>query len=205
MAEHPQLNKVHKIKSRAEAGEVNMTVVDFLKIKAARLTGRIYLLVYKHHEVLLGVVQEGEILVKEPGELTPQYLQEMRMFSPNGELYLWNQNGKINYRLRLDEQGDITNRYDEEHFMWGQITDASGGSEPFCKRVPTPPKTLDYNTVIEPNRGMRLTFPFPITGNECPLKYRVRNYLEFDDDGQIRFYDARMITFLNTHGEELLP
>ncbi|MGD2088561.1 MAG: CRISPR-associated protein Csx19 [Candidatus Aminicenantes bacterium] len=204
MAEHLRLNKVHEIKSTVEAGEVNMTVVEFLKIKAALLTGRIYLLVYKHHEVLIGEVQDGEILVKKPGELTAQYLLEMRMFSPNGELYLWNQNGKINYRLRLDEQGELTNQYDEEHFIWGQKKDASGGSEPFWKRVPTPPKTFD-NTVIEPNRGMCLTFPFPVTGNECPLKYRVRNYLEFDDDGQIRFYDARMITFLNTHGEELLP
>jgi CRISPR-associated protein (TIGR03984 family) len=188
MAEYPQLNKVHQIKSTKEAGEVNMTVLDFLKSTTASLTGRIYLLVYKHHEILLGQVQDGEILVKKPEELTPEYLQEMRMFSPNGELYLWNQNGKINYRLRLDEQGDITNRYDEEHFIWGQKTEKK-----------------DDHTVMEVNRGMRLTLPFPVNNNECPLKYRVRNYLEFDDDGQIRFYDARLITFLNTHGEELLP
>jgi hypothetical protein len=63
MAEYPQLNKVQELKSTAEAGDVNMAVVDFLKSKVASLTGRIYLLVYKHHEVLLGEVQDGEILV----------------------------------------------------------------------------------------------------------------------------------------------
>lgn len=188
MAEKRLLNTVQEIKSTAEAGDVDTAVMDFLKNKAALLAGRIYLLVYKHHEVLIGEVQEGEVLVKKPGELTADYLQELRMFSSNGELYLWNQNGNMSYRLRLDEQGDSTNRYDEEHFIWGKNTDQK-----------------DEHTVIEVNRGMRLTLPFPVYKNECPLKYRVRNYLEMDDEGQIRFYDARLITFLNTHGEELLP
>lgn len=184
MENNQQLNKVAEIYSRSETGDVTQDVGKFLEETSLRLAGKIYLLVHKHHEVLIGEIRDGKIAVKNPDQLTPAFLQEIRMFTRSGELYIWNHGGQLKYRLRLDEQGDITHRYDEDHFMWGQKKD-------------------NDNTVTEPNRGMRLSFPFPFTEGDCPLKYRVRNYLEFDEHGHIKFYDARLITFLNQEGKEM--
>jgi CRISPR-associated protein (TIGR03984 family) len=186
MGNNNQLHKVEEINSRAETGDVKTNVVEFLEEKSAVMTGKIFILAHKHHEVLIEEVRDGKVEIDTPGQLSPDYLQELRMFSLSGELYIWNRNGQLKYRLRIDDRGEITNRYDEEHFMWGLKKD----------------KTFD-NTVIEPNRGMRLTFPFPVYREDCPLKYRVRNYLEFDDHGHLRFYDARLITFLNKDGKEI--
>ncbi len=192
MGNNIRLNKVEAINSRLETGDLKTNVKEFLEENSAKMTGKIFILVHKHHEVLIGEVQDGKIHIAAPEQLNPDYLQEMRMFSPSEELYIWNRHGQLKYRLRFDGQGEETNKYDEEHFMWGQKKDAS-------------PKTSDENTVIEPNRGMRLTFPFPVEEKNCPLKYRVRNYLDFDDNEQIRFYDARLITLLNKDGKEIVP
>jgi len=185
MGNNQQLHKVEEIISWEETGDVTPNLVEFLEETSLRMTGKVFILVHKHHEVLIGEIRDGKIAVKNPEQLTPEYLQEIRMFTRSGELYIWNCGGQLKYRLRLDEQGDRTHRYDEDHFMWGQKKD-------------------NDNTVTEPNRGMRLSFPFPFTEEDCPLKYRVRNYLEFDDHGQLRFYDARLITFLNKEGKEML-
>ena len=188
MGNNRQLNKVEEINSRVETGEVNKNVKEFLEEESAKMTGQIFLLVHKHHEVLIGQIRDGKIAIKAPEQLTPAYLQEIRMFSWSGELYIWNRGGQLEYRLRHDDQGEITHQYDEEHFLWGQ------------KKY----NTFDDNTVIEPNRGMCLTFPFPVAEKDCPLKYRVRNYLHFDDHGHLRFYDARLMTFLNKDGKEMV-
>lgn len=187
MANNKQLNKVESINSRVETGDVKTNVTAYLEETSAKMTGKIFILAHKHHEVLIGEVRDGKVAIESPEQLSSDYLQEMRMFSPSGELYIWNRRGQLKYRLRLDGQGEETNKYDEEHFMWGQKTDEKND-----------------HTVIEPNRGMRLTFPFIVEEKDCPLKYRARNYLDFDEHGHIRFYDARLITFLNKDGKELV-
>ena len=32
------------------------------------------------------------------------------------------------------------------------------------------------------------------------MKYKVRNYFDFDEDGMIKFYDARLVKILNNNG-----
>jgi CRISPR-associated protein (TIGR03984 family) len=188
MVNNEQLNKVKPIKSWVETGNVKTNVMEFLEETSAKMSGSIFILAHKHHEVLIGTVRDQKVDIANPGQLCTDYLQEMRMFSPPGELYIWNHRGQLKYRLRIDEQGEETNKYDEVHFMWGKKMDEKD----------------DHNTIIEPNRGMRLTFPCALAEKDCPLKYHVRNYLDFDDYGHIRFYDARLITFLKEDGKELV-
>lgn len=188
MVEKKELNKVLLLNSMAETGELeeNIEVASFLLEKSQQLGDQIYLIVYKHHEVLIGSIENRTLNLTRPEELTPEYLKELRMFSKDGELYLWNQGGKFKYRLRLDNQGEQSDIYDEEHFMWGtNLLDE------------------DEYTVVEPNRGMRLSFPFFINDKKLPLKYHVRNYLDYDENGQIQFYDARLVNFLDSKGKEL--
>ena len=189
MAEEIKLNKVDSIKSTCENGNVDNFMESFLLEKSKALEENIYLVVYKHHEVSIGEMNGGKLILDRKEELTSDYLKELRMFSPRGELYVWNRGGTFKYRLRIDdvEAGEEKNIYDEAHFMWGAKQDKS-----------------DEFAAIEPNRGMRLKFPFKVEDDILPLKYRVRNYFEYDEEtGLIRFYDARLVKFLDSTGEDL--
>lgn len=189
MAEEIKLNKVDKIKSTSENGIVDKAMESFLLEKAKELGGNIYLVVFKHHEISIGEVKEGKLILDRKDQLNPEYLKELRMFSPIGELYTWNRDGTFRYRLRIDhvETDDEENIYDEAHYMW-------------CSR----PDENDEFAAFEPNRGMRLTFPFKVKDKSLPLKYRVRNYFKYEkDSGLIRFYDARFVRFLDSTGKEL--
>ena len=187
MDQEKRWNKVNRVKTRQENGEMNKNIGDFLIEKSKQIGDKPFLLVYKHHEVLLGQVKENEIQLECKKQLTVEYLKELRMFSETGELYIWNQKGKFNYRLRIDEdESGIDHIYEESHYMWGNEPDEN-----------------NKNTALEPNRGMRLKFPFSLQNKKLPLKYLVRNYFDYDDNGQIRFYDARLVKFLDAAGEEL--
>lgn len=175
------------IKSSAENGSGNTDVCSFIleKIKD-KLNGKIYLLAYKHHEVQIGMIENGQIRIERQQELTRDYLKELRVFSQNGELYIWKQKQELKYRLRLDNAGEATEHiYDEDHFMWGnKIQD-------------------DRRTVYEEHRGMKFKMPFDISDSQLPLKYTARNYYDYDNNGLIRFFDARLVCFLDKNGKEL--
>ena len=187
MDQEKKWNKVNRVNTRQENGEMNKNIGDFLIEKSKQIGDKPFLLVYKHHEVLLGQVKDKSIHLEQEDQLTVEYLKELRMFSKTGELYIWNQKGKFNYRLRIDEdEAGNDHIYEEAHYMWGNEPDDN-----------------DKNTALEPNRGMRLKFPFSLQNKKLPLKYVVRNYLDFDHNGQIQFYDARLVKFLDADGEEL--
>ncbi len=157
-------------------------MVDFLAQKIGNyLQPPIYLLVYKHHEIQFGKIENGHIVLDRLAELTPEYLKELRVFSEQGELHIWKQQQQFKYRLRVDGEGKEVNVYEETHLMWGLEKE-------------------NDTTIFEPNRGMRLTLPFSVNDAKLPLKYTVRNYFEYDDNGLIRFNDARLVTFLDFNG-----
>ena len=163
-----------------------------------RLTGTIWLLVHNHHNVQIGLRQNGKFLSGgKEAELNPDYLKELRVFSENGELYIWKQQGELYYRLRIDngKKGEPVNVYPETHLMWGNKVDEH-----------------DPQRIYEENRGMTFHFPLPIDDQErLPLQYEVYNYYRFDYDektqegtGLIQFYDARLVGFFDNN-DILLP
>lgn len=187
MTDKKQIRKVLTLNSSTETGELqeNQEVETFLLEKSQELGDKVFLLVYKYHQVVIGKINNGSLQIENPDELTIEYLKELRMFSTAGELYLWNQGCKFKYRLRLDNRGDSAEIYDEEHLMWGTgLLD-------------------DKQTVVETSRGPQVRFSFPLDEISTPLKYQVRNYLDYDDNGQIRFYDARLVGFVDANGKEL--
>lgn len=150
----------------------------FILEKTKDLGSLINLLVFKHNEVQIGLILNGAMQIDRPNELTAGLLKELRAFSDAGELYIWNQGGKLKCRLRIDNGEDKELlQYEEEHYMWGT--------------------KVDGVAILEENRGMKYTMPFPPAQVKKPLKYRVRNYYTFDDLGLIRFVDARLVRFIN--------
>ncbi len=174
------------ILSFSEADVVNTELSGFILEIAERLVGKIYLLVYKHHEIQIGIIENREIRIERKEELTRDYLKELRVFSINGEFYIWKQKQELKYRLRIDDEGDKTEKiYEEDHFMWGNSLEN------------------DRNTIYEQNQGMELNLPFEVSCDQLPLKYRVRNYYDYDKNGLIQFKDARLVCFLDKDGEEI--
>lgn len=169
---------------------INQDLGDFLVKKSGKLGGKVFLVVYKHNEVLIGKIDNSGIDLENKKELQIDFLKELRMFSEKGELYIWNQGDQLGYRLRIDQEQDDPaeskiSRYDEAHFMWGK-------------------KVKNGNFIYEKDRGMELKLPFNVTKDDLPLKYLIRNYFEYDEeDGMIRFIDARLVNFLNKQGKEI--
>lgn len=158
----------------------------FILEKAKHLAGITYVLLYKYHEVQIGLIQGGQIVIDRKDELTPENLKELRVFSENGELYIWKQNRELKYRLRIDngKEGKEVNIYPEQHFMWGNKV---------CQQ--------DDKLIYEENRGMQFKFPFPMTEDRLPLQYEVRNYYRYDKNtGLIQFEDARLVKFCDKNG-----
>lgn len=157
------------------------------------LKGTVWLLAYLHHIVRIGLWQDGKLLFDGiETDVDPNHLKEMRVFSENGELYIWKQDTEFRFRLRLDNDsaGKEVHVYQETHYMWGNSSDAQ-----------------KPGWVSEGNRGMAFHFPVPVTQEQLPLRYEVCNYYNFDDEitpdgtGQIQFYDARLLNFLDGAGQ----
>ena len=158
----------------------------FILKMAQPLTGIRYVLLYKYHEVQIGLIEGGQIVIERADELTSKYVKELRVFSENGELYIWKQQQELKYRLRIDngKTGEKVYIYPEQHFMWGDEHDQQ-----------------DPQTVYEKNRGMRLRFPCDVSKKALPLKYEVRNYYKYDKNtGLIQFEDARLVKFCDKNG-----
>lgn len=174
-----------KIPSLSETGTVNTDICGFILEKSAeKLRGKVWLLAYKHHEIQIGMIEDWQIKAERADELTPEYLRELRVFSKNGELYIWKQHQELKYRLRTDGEGQTEKIYEEDHFMWGNAK-------------------KDDHTISEKGRGMEFRFPADIAENRLPLKYKVRNYYDYDENGLIQFRDARLVSFSDKNGEEV--
>lgn len=181
------INSVKIIALEHKDVQAESAIADVLVQKTGDyLKPPIYLLVYKHHEIQIGMIDNGQIVLERQEELTRDYLKELRVFSEQGELHIWKQQGKFKYRLRVEEEkGNIT-VYDETNVMWG-----------------LEPNKADNRVIEEPGRGMSLQLPFSVTKTQLPLKYTVRNYFDYDDNGLIRFNDARLVQFLDYAGQSL--
>ena len=159
-------------------------IVAFLTEQCKQLGNLIYLLVFKHHEVQIGVIQNGQINLERQEELAPDLVKEIRVFSDTGELYIWNQGRSLKCRLRIDGKGkDEYYIYHENHYLWGNKKTGA--------------------TIFEENRGMELKTPFKVAELKSPLQYQVKNYYKFDADGLIQFEDARLVKLLNADGKPL--
>jgi len=153
-----------------------------------KLGGVCLLIVYKYNRVYIASINDSELNFLGDPEFTLEYITEIRMFSSSGELHLWKYGSDFKWRLRIDEEteGD-TNVYEETHIMWG-----------------TEVESEKKNELIEEYRGIKIRFPLDINEEPLPIKYKVRNYYNFDEDGMIKFYDARLVQVLNNKGGVIL-
>lgn len=152
----------------------NLTKKDIIKLINKEFNKDTYG-VYIAADIVDIVALKDKKLILYNNEINYDLLRELRIFDGEKELYIWKCGKSFKYRIRLDieEQGDI-DIIEEYHYIWGT--------------------TYDYKdnwTTITEERGTKLH----IYGQENikgPLRYKVINYLDKNDDGTVKFVDSRI-------------
>jgi len=176
-----EIDPFNEVFLKITTGNLNLddTVVEFIFDASIDLGNRYYFLIFTHAKVIIGLVEEKEIKGETIDSLATDSLIDMRIFSPEGEIYLWKEGNMLKWRKIEDSITDnsnlAVNAYDEIHYIWGTVIE-------------------NRHVLCENSRGIRIKFPVEIT--EMPVKYRVRNYFHFTEDGLIQFDDARLVEFL---------
>jgi CRISPR-associated protein (TIGR03984 family) len=165
------------------ATEMRKLLVDkSAKLLVAPTNTETYVLIHAVHAVRFGL-RTGSGLDESVDEvLDPALLQEVRIFNESGELHLWRTDKGFAWRTLQDgtsvEDSDETHfRSDYTYFLWGNHLGSDG------------------HTLADRDRGMQITLP--IVGEaDTPAHatYTVRNYLGYDDSGQVQLLNARLVS-----------
>jgi len=116
-------------------------------------------------------------------------IEEMRIFDPNKELYIWRENNSLKGRLRKDlpETGKKDIEYViSDLVLWG-----------------TRAKTEKPGwTTLKEDRGIEYTVPFPVkrVDEKHPLCLTIHTYIGYINDIQASYIDSRFVGF--TEGGE---
>ncbi len=162
---------------------------------------KLLLLAYTDSSVVWGTYAPGELATA--GAIDPAFLQELRLFGPSGEYYLWRHGTGFHARTRVDvappatfgrveQEGYVPpfewgasepNVADEWQALWGTRIDQDGP---------------ERWTVLFEERGARLLLPplgvEEVALPELPLRLLVRHYLTYDGQSGICAYsDLRCV------------
>ncbi len=140
----------------------------------------IFLLVHTYDQVQVGAVQNGNILLR--NSFRPIDLIDLRMFSSVGEYRVWKTRGEFKDRFRYnkEELKDGMETQDDFHFMWG-----------------TKVETGDKWQRLTEERKTDIYVPFKVEKEMLPLRYKVKNYIGFDENGIAVFEDAILCGFFD--------
>lgn len=130
-----------------------------------------YWILYNQNKVLIG--KDCQNLLNDEQEIEFDILKNIRFFGIKGELYIWKYNDKLRWRLRIDNEGEDVNIYEEEHYRWNIKGE----------------KNSDKNR--------ELILHSSLTPYSLSEKFKVYNYFSYDKDGLIKFYDARLVDFID--------
>jgi len=152
--------------------------------------------VYLDYAVLIGKYDGEDFHFYQNEKLEPHFIQKMRLFDKDQELYVWRKNkNRFQGRLRIDGTGEKTDVVDAEQVLWGTGSKSLG----------------DYTKLYE-DRGTKIILPFKnvvIDAKKNP-KDRIfiltRNYVSYDTNSsyeQAGYVDCRFIAFKNSRGKFL--
>ncbi|SNX54967.1 CRISPR-associated protein Csx19 [Thermoanaerobacterium sp. RBIITD] len=158
------------------------------------------ILLQKDYEVLLGIATKDTICFYGDNKFDEEHIIDIRVFDKNGELHIWKINDDFYYRFKEDNF-EIDNNIDhnerilkdkkifvEYPIVFGSTIEKADGK---------------WTILKERERGIKIYFPYDISWEQLPIRYKVYNYYDFDEDGILRFYDARLCGFFDKDFKEL--
>ena len=150
-----------------------------------------FVVVYLDDKVLAGR-WTGKLFQFYDGQpIEEKYIQRIRVFSANKELYAWRVNDEMKRRIRTDDfNGKGTDVVVAEQVLFGTMVDNKGNN---------------FNEISE-KRGTHLFVPFEnlvVDEKENRLFIKTHNYIEYNSVGQATYADCRFVSF--TNGKNDLP
>lgn len=153
-----------------------------------------WLLVHADDGIIWGEMQEGQLIISSKFYpnisplLRPETIQQARLFGKDAEIRVWRnkeENGFKACRL-YDRQDNNAIAFDEEHILWGTRIER--------------PKKGGFTEVVEGRQGLRHAVPLDLPDNAFapdgkwhPLRLRIRHYLDYDKEGQMKVALSRLL------------
>lgn len=134
----------------------------------------VWLLAHADDGVIWGRVENGQLILS--GESFPEVspplraltLQQARLFSPAGEVFIWRTDAGWQMREIADGAGESAEAFDEDVLLWG--TNAGEQEE-----------HNGFWLAVEADLGMQHAPPLKLNQRHT-LKLKMRHYLDFDAD-----------------------
>jgi len=148
-------------------------------------TELLYTVAYTEPWVRIGycnLLEEKTFIFFDESIIDPHYLQRLRIFNDNSELYIWKTSSDdFAFRFRRDSNGELNEAVDTEQLLWG-----------IEKDNPKLPK--DWIKLEE--RGIELVVPQPAERREkSRIWLKSRYYVGYNSLGQAGFVDCRFMGF----------
>jgi CRISPR-associated protein (TIGR03984 family) len=146
-----------------------------------------FVVAYLDYTVLIGRYLNGQkkALFYENSSFDSKFLQKIRVFNRDKEVFIWWTEEGFKGRLRVDQQGNGTFVVDANQVLWG---------------TKAKKKTNDF-TILTEERGTELILPFPfselkdIDDEKNRVFLKTRNYIGDNDIGQSTYVDSRFLGF----------
>jgi CRISPR-associated protein (TIGR03984 family) len=182
-------------KSSYELKETNSEVIYLDKIISLRdiITQNLdsekyYIVAYLDYEVKIGFCEKSNkynFIFNEQSNFEDQYIQKIRIFNQEQELYIWKTNNILKGRFRKDNQGNNKIEYiDANQILFG-----------------TKSKNLDngFIKLSEEKRRIKLTIPnknFKVNDEKKRVSIQTRNYIDYNEICQANYIDVRFVDFV---------
>ena len=151
-----------------------------------------YIVAWLDNKVLIGQWVDNDFHFYNGKNFTFKYVQRMRVFNTQKELYIWRSHGKWQGRIRTDYDGDKK----EDVVVAQQLLFGTQGkllNSQFAK--------------IKEERGTKLILPLSNLkfDEKDNLKFRVfiktHNYVKPNPIGQATYYDCRFVAFTDNEND----
>ena len=143
------------------------------------------LLAHSDAGVIWGKVKDGQLILA--GSVHPEVkvdllgktLQQVRLFGPTGEWFIWRTAEGFKARLIADSADTPADCLEDRQWLWG--TRGDKGKE-----------TGDFTLLVEGRQGMRHAPPITGLGKQDRVALTLRHYIEYDPEGQAHIAGGRL-------------
>ncbi|MDP2160034.1 MAG: CRISPR-associated protein Csx19 [Flavobacterium sp.] len=142
-----------------------------------------YIVAYLDYTVIIRKFKDDKIIFMN-GEkpFDPKFIQKLRLFNNNRELFIWRTEGKWKARFRIDDHGaEIKNVIEANQVLFGTTGKVENGF-----------------TSLTETRGTEIILSFEIKSVDAEknrVKIKTRNYIDYNKLGQAGYIDCRFVDF----------
>ncbi len=177
-----------KIKTSKEVlnvvNSIKETVEKYIKRK-----GCSFIVAYMDYTVLIGKYENGSFVFARNLNLDENYIQKLRIFNEEEEIYIFRDRGVLKGRYINDTDGDETDVVDACQILWGTSSE---------------PANNGFTKIYE-DRGTELYIPIKnieIDNHKSRIAIKTRNYIGYLPTNQATYVDCRFIGFETFHQGE---